>query len=69
MDDFEDSFEEGAGAYHLEDYEEAIELFRKAAEQGHAEAQYNLGFMFHYGQGVEPDYEEAFEWYKQAAEQ
>ena len=40
----------------------------KAAEQGQAEAQYSLGFMYHKGEGVPQDAVEAVEWYRKAAE-
>jgi TPR repeat protein len=36
-----------------QDFKEAIKWFQKAADQGFAEAQYNLGFMYDKGQGVE----------------
>ena len=39
------------------------------AEQGIAEAQYNLGLIYSKGQGVAPDYKEAVKWYRLAAEQ
>jgi len=42
---------------------------RKAAEQGNAAAQFNLGMMYANGQGVTQDYSEAFRWYRKAAEQ
>ena len=51
------------------DKEEAVELFRKAAEQGNAFAQWNLGVMYYQGQGVEQDFKEAFKWYQKAADQ
>ena len=35
-----------------QDYKEAVKWFRLAAEQGLAEAQYNLGNRYHNGQGV-----------------
>ncbi len=55
----------------LQDYKEAAEWFRKAAEQGHAHAQYWLGFMYsvYYSEGVSYDYKEAAEWFRKAAEQ
>ena len=37
----------------------AVKWFRKATEQGHAEAQYNLGLMYSKGDGVQQDYAEA----------
>jgi TPR repeat protein len=43
--------------------------FRKAAEQGNAPAQYELGSCYGCGYGVESDQHEAFKWYHKAAEQ
>ena len=51
------------------DYVEAVKWYRKAAEQNHAEAQYNLGICYAGGQGVEKDYVEAVKWFRKAAEQ
>ena len=51
------------------DYTEAVKWYRKAAEQGYAKAQYNLGVMYANGQGVQQDYTEAVKWYRKAAEQ
>jgi len=42
---------------------------RAKAEQGVAFEQYNLGLMYHNGQGVPQDYKEAVKWYRLAAEQ
>ena len=42
---------------------------RKAAEQGIAEAQSNLGLMYSDGLGVKQDYTEAAKWFRKAAEQ
>ncbi len=50
-------------------YEEAVMWMRRAAEQGHAGAQANLGFCYKHGQGVPRDYEEAVMWYLKGAEQ
>ncbi len=33
-------------------YSEAIKWYQKAAEQGIASAQYKLGYMYYYGQGI-----------------
>ena len=41
----------------------------KAAEQGHAEAQLNLGWMYQFGRNVPQNYEEAIKWFRKAAEQ
>ena len=52
-----------------QDYAEAVRWYRKAAEQGHAYAQSNLGVMYAEGHGVPQDYAEAVRWYRKAAEQ
>ncbi len=52
-----------------QDYEEGVRWFRKAAEQGFATAQFNLGFMYELGLGVQQDCEKAASWYRKAAEQ
>jgi Sel1 repeat len=43
--------------------------FRKAAEQGEAGAQRELGFAHEFGQGVPLDFTQAAVWYRKAAEQ
>ena len=43
--------------------------YKARAEQGDAEAQFNLGFCYDDGRGVEKDYGEAVKWYRKAAEQ
>jgi len=52
-----------------EDYDEALKWFRKAAAQGHVEAQYWVGYMYCYGIGMPEDYAEALKWFRKAAEQ
>ena len=37
------------------DYARAVQSFRKAAEDGNADAQFNLGVMYSKGRGVEQD--------------
>ncbi|GHT63435.1 hypothetical protein FACS189451_10160 [Bacteroidia bacterium] len=46
-----------------------MSLFKKAAEQGAAIAQYELGLCYENGKGVTKDYSQAAYWYKKAAEQ
>ncbi len=48
-------------------YEKAAYWFAKAAEQGIANARYNLGVLYHQGLGVKPDLERAIQWYENAA--
>ena len=50
-------------------YSEAARWYRKAAEQGHANAQYELGWCYFLGQGVKENREEAKKWWKKAADQ
>jgi hypothetical protein len=47
----------------------AFQWYRKGAEQGVAEAQYNLGCCYANGKGVTKDDVEAVKWYRKAAEQ
>ena len=51
------------------DLSEAVKWFRKAAEQGDPECEYNLGACYVNGQGVAKDEAEAVKWYSKAAEQ
>jgi TPR repeat protein len=52
-----------------QDFAEAAEWYRKAAEQGFAKAQYNLGTLYQFGRGVLQDFALAAIWYRKAAEQ
>ena len=52
-----------------ENYEDAALWYKKAAEQGLAEAQNNLGVMYKDGQGVKQDFKEAARWFRLAAQQ
>ncbi len=61
--------DEGIAAYNRFDYATALREFRPLAEQGLAEAQYNLGNMYRTGRGVPQDYAEAERWYRRAVEQ
>ena len=55
--------------WHAQDDAVAEKWYRKAAEQGSAEAQNNLGLMFVLGRGVPQDDVEAVKWYRKAAKQ
>ena len=50
-------------------YEQAVGWYRKAAAQGNAVAQNDLGYMYRHGYGVKKDYEQAVVWYRKAAAQ
>ena len=51
-----------------EDADKAVYWYEKAAEQGHAEAQWALGFMYDDGSDVKQDYTKANYWYEKAAD-
>ena len=53
----------------LQVYAEAVSWYRIAADQGDADAQYNLGTMYRDGEGVPRDYAEALKWFRKAAVQ
>ena len=65
----EELFNQGMDYLYKKDYSKAAECFRKAADQGDAEAQYNLGVMYDNGHGVQQDYQEAVKWYRKSADQ
>jgi TPR repeat protein len=50
------------------DYERAAQWFREAADNGVANARYNLGVLYHQGMGVERSIEDAIKWYTAAAD-
>jgi TPR repeat protein len=49
-----------------QDYVTAVKWYRKAADQGNASAQFNLGNMYRKGRGVTQDYVQAHMWYNLA---
>ena len=50
-------------------YEKAVIWYKKAAEQGNANAQCSLGYCYDEGQGVKLSHEKAVYWFQKAAEQ
>jgi TPR repeat protein len=52
-----------------QDLSETVRWFRKAAEQGNAAAQHNLGVAYAEGKGVPCDVAEAVTWFHKAADQ
>ncbi len=52
-----------------QDHAKAREWYEKAARQGHANAQNNLGVLYARGEGGPRDYVKAREWYEKAAAQ
>ena len=47
-------------------YAQAVVWYHKAADQGDAGAQFNLGFMYAQGRGVPQDYAQAHMWFSLA---
>ncbi len=62
------AYEQAEKAYIAEDYSKAFELFEPLANAGNDDAQYYMGIMYHFGDGVRQSYEKAYEWYLKSAE-
>ena len=52
-----------------QEFDKAVPILKQAAELGNAESQYNLGYCYQSGIGVEQNSEKAIEWYSKSAEQ
>ncbi len=65
----ETDFHVGVEAWGRCDYDTALREFRLLAEQGHAQAQVNLGIIYSQGRGVPKDSVQAYRWYTLAADQ
>ena len=52
-----------------QDYQQASYWYRKSADQGYADAQLNLGYLYGEGLGVEQNNQQAAYWYRKAADQ
>ena len=50
-----------------QNFKEAVKWYQKAAFQGDAVGQFDLGGMYQRGRGVEQDSKEAVKWYQKAA--
>lgn len=50
------------------DYAKAMKLFRQAAAQRNAQADYEIGFLYDFGDGVAKSPAEAMKWFRQSAE-
>src|SRR5215468_2910306 len=62
------AFEDGLDAYRRGDYATAMRLWRPLADQGNADAQSRLGFMYQNGRGVPQDDGAAVSWYRKAVD-
>jgi len=63
------SFQRGLDAYYGAKYDIALKEFKPLAEDGVADAQFNLGLMYYNGYGVLKDSPKAAHWYRLASEQ
>ena len=57
----------GIAAYDRDDYATAFSEMKPLAEQGDADSQNNLGFLYYHGQGVPQDYVQAHIWFNLSA--
>ena len=51
------------------DFKQAVKWYRLSANQGNANAQYQLGRCYFIGEGVEQDVREAIKWFRLLANQ
>ncbi len=61
------ALEDGMG--RPRDQEQAVKLYREAAEQNYVPAEYDLALLYEEGRGVTQNFAEAAKWYRAAAEQ
>jgi uncharacterized protein len=59
----QDNFKTGSSAYAVGLYGSAARHWLALAEKGHPPAQYNVGRMFYYGQGMRRDQIESYKWF------
>lgn len=62
-------FDTGCAAFDRGDYRVARQEWAPLAEDGHAEAQFRLGCLYTFGQGVPKDHEMALRLFRLAADQ
>ena len=62
-------FEAGRAAYNRGDCAAALRAWKPLAEQGDAQAQFNLEVMYYHGEGVPQDDVQAYAWLNIAAAQ
>lgn len=59
---------EGINSFRVQDYRQAFIRLVPEAKKGQPDAQYAVGYMYYYGQGVVEDRKKAWFWINQAAE-
>ncbi len=58
---------EGIQSFQVQDYRRAFIRLKPEAEKGQPDAQYAIGYMYYYGQGVVEDRKKAWYWINMAA--
>ena len=58
---------EGIHSFQVQDYRQAFIRLIPEAEKGQPDAQYAVGYMYYYGQGVVEDRQKACMWINKAA--
>ena len=58
---------QGIESFRKQDYRSAFIRLRPAAEHGQHDAEYAVGYMYYYGQGVVEDKRQAWFWISRAA--
>ena len=61
------NLKEGICSFKEQNYRQAFIRLLPEAKKGNPEAQYAIGYMYYYGQGVTEDREKALEWIRLAA--
>ena len=62
------NLQEGIRSFQIQNYRQAFILLKPVAEKGQPDAQYAVGYMYYYGQGVVEDRKKAAYWITRAAE-
>ncbi|KTD18581.1 Sel-1 protein [Legionella lansingensis] len=57
----------GIRSFRVQDYRKAFVRLKKEAKRGQPDAQYAVGYMYYYGQGVIEDRKRAWYWIRKAA--
>ena len=58
---------EGIRSFQVQNYRQAFIRLKPEAEKGQPDAQYAVGYMYYYGQGVVEDRKKAWYWITRAA--
>lgn len=62
-------YQQAMDYYHDGNFAQAVHWFYKAAQRGHADAQYQLGMRLYRGEGIPQNLSQAISWLYKAAEQ